>query len=206
MPIFIESPDQFREWRATRSRVHVTSGKRGQLPVPCTETLLVARDLVTANTYNPNHVPKDKMRLLRQSILDNGFCFPVVTIWDDADERLVIVDGFHRFTIATSAWLDLSHLPAVVLDHDIAQRMYATSQFNKARGVHQVDLDADLIRALIQQGETEEEISCHLGIDLETIARYKQLTGIRALFANAAYSMPWTTLEALEVITEEADG
>lgn len=199
----IDTAADFRTWRAARTRRAITSGKRGQIPVPCTDTLLVARPLIKANTYNPNHVPKDKMRLLQQSILDNGFCFPVVTIWDETDECLVIVDGFHRHTIGAPEWLDLSHTPAVALDHDIAQRMYATSQFNKARGVHQVDLDADLIRALIQQGQTEEEISVHLGIDLETIARYKQLTGIRALFANAAYSMPWTTMDALTGLLPE---
>lgn len=202
----IETPDDFLAWRAARSPVTVASGTRkARLPVPCTETLLVARGMVVANAYNPNHVPKDKMRLLRQSILDNGFCFPVVTIWDAADERLVIVDGFHRYTIATEAWLDLSHIPAVVLDHDISQRMYATVQFNKARGVHQVDLDADVIRALIRQGQTEEEIAVHLGIDLETIHRYKQLTGIAELFAKADYSMPWTTLDALNDAADAAE-
>jgi ParB-like chromosome segregation protein Spo0J len=201
----IETPDDFLAWRSARSPVSVASGKRKTLAVPCVETLLVARGLVTANRYNPNHVPKDKMRLLRQSILDNGFCFPVVTIWDDAEERLVIVDGFHRYTIATESWLDLSHIPAVVLDHDISARMYATVQFNKARGVHQVDLDADVIRALIEQGQTEEEIAVHLGIDLETIHRYKQMTGIAELFAKADYSMPWTALEALDA-AENPDG
>lgn len=94
--------------------------------------------------------------------------------------------------------MDLDYLPVVVLDHDISQRMAATVQFNKARGVHQVDLDADVIRALIEQGKTEDEISVSLGIDPDTIHRYKQLTGIAELFKNSDYSMPWTTLEALD--------
>jgi len=40
---------------------------------PCLQTKLVPREMVVANSYNPNHVPKDKMELLKQSILDNGF-------------------------------------------------------------------------------------------------------------------------------------
>lgn len=56
--------------------------------------------------------------------------------------------------------------------------MLATVLFNKARGFHQVDLDADVIRALIEQGLTEDEIAEKLQIDLETVLRYKQLTGI----------------------------
>lgn len=65
----------------------------------------------------------------------------------------------------------------------------------KARGVHEVDLDADLIRALIQQGMEEEEIATHLGIDLDTVHRYKQVTGIAALFSGARYSMAWEIQE-----------
>jgi len=198
----IETPDELRAWRASRHPVTVGRGRRDlSLPVPAAETLLVARDLLRANHYNPNFVSKDKMRLLRQSVLDNGFCFPVVSIWDEDEEVLTIVDGFHRFTVAGPDWLDLSHVPAVVLEHDISARMYATVQFNKARGVHQVDLDADVIRALIEQGQSEEEISVHLGIDPETIHRYKQLTGIAELFKNADYSTSWMAVGA---IPEEA--
>jgi ParB-like chromosome segregation protein Spo0J len=89
----------------------------------------------------------------------------------------------------------MSHVPLAVLDHDAKQRMIATWQFNKARGSHEVDLDADLIRALIQQGMAEDEIAQHLGIDLDTVHRYKQLTGIAELFQNAQYSMAWEMAE-----------
>lgn len=195
MSIYIDTIEQFKRLRAERRPVYITSKKYGRIPVPCANTVLVARELIVANNYNPNYVSKDKMALLRQSIRDNGFCFPIVTIWDDADERFVIIDGFHRDTMGDPAWMDLDYIPLVWLDHDIGKRMFATVQFNKARGVHQVDLDADVIRALIEQGKTEEEISIHLGIDLETIHRYKQLTGIAELFKNAQWSMPWVTME-----------
>lgn len=191
---WIDTPEQYDTIRKALTPPVLKSGRRA-ITVPCTHTLLVSRALIRANNYNPNSVDAGKMRLLRQSILDNGFCFPVVTIWDDAERVFVIIDGFHRFTIAGPDWLNLTHAPAVVLTHDISKRMYATVQFNKARGVHQVDLDADLIRALIQQGNSEEEIAKHLGMDLDTVYRYKQLTGIADLFATANWSMPWTVME-----------
>jgi ParB-like chromosome segregation protein Spo0J len=196
--IAIDTVDDFKRYRETLEPVYITSKRYGKIPVPCMNTILVARALIVANNYNPNFVAKDKMQLLRQSIRDNGFCFPIVTIWDDAEEKFVIIDGFHRNSMGDAAWLDLDRIPVVFVEHDISKRMYATIQFNKARGVHQVDLDADVIRSLIEQGKTEEEISIHLGIDIETIHRYKQLTGIADLFKNAEYSMPWTTLEALD--------
>ena len=195
--MIINTPDEFRAWQPCKASVK--AGKR-EIAVPCMDTLLVARVLIRANAYNPNHVPKDKMRLLRQSILDNGFCFPIVTIWDDSDEVFVIVDGFHRSLIGGGDWLDMSHLPVVVTDHDITQRMYATVQFNKARGVHQVDRDAEVIRSLANQGNTDDEIAEHLGIDLDTVHRYKQLTGIADLFRKVNYSPSW---EAVELIGDE---
>ncbi len=192
---YIDTIQQFLDFRKESKPVYITSKQYGKILVPCANTVLVSRELIVANNYNPNHVPKDKMRLLRQSIRDNGFCFPIVTIFDEAEQRFVVVDGFHRKTMGAPEWMDLDYIPLVYVDHDISKRMYATVQFNKARGVHQVDLDAEVIRALIEQGKTEDEISTHLGIDIETIHRYKQLTGIAALFKNATYSTPWTTVE-----------
>lgn len=191
----IDTPEDFQRFREGMRPVFLTSKSRGKVAVPCMNTVLVRTDLVAANTYNPNSVSADKMRLLEQSILDNGFCFPVVAIWDDDTQRFVVIDGFHRTTIGGPAWLDFDYIPVVVLSHDMKQRMAATVQFNKARGVHQVDLDAEVIRALIEQGMSEEEIAVHLGIDQETIHRYKQVTGIAALFERAEWSMSWTMAE-----------
>ena len=192
--MFIDTIEQYLAARESMHPVFV-QGKKHKIAIPCANTLVVNRDLVLANTSNPNSVPDGKMDLLAQSIIDNGFAFPVVTIYDADLGKLVIIDGFHRFLIGGYDYLGLSHIPVVVLAHDAAKRMVATIQFNKARGVHQVDLDADVIRALIDQGMSEDDIATHLGIDLETIYRYKQLTGIAELFKNAQYSMSWNIME-----------
>lgn len=195
MTRYIDTMEQFHAARDEMKPVFIQSRKYGKIPVPCANTLLVARDLIVANNYNPNTVSKDKMALLRRSIRDNGFCFPIVAIWDEDAGKFVIVDGFHRSSMGGPEWMDLDYIPLVLVGHDITKRMFATVQFNKARGVHQVDMDAELIRALIEQGNSEEEICTHLGIDLETVHRYKQLTGIAGLFAKAEYSPSWTATE-----------
>lgn len=196
MTYFINTIDEFYRIRNEIKPVFIYSKKlKQQVEVPCTNTMLINTDLIQANNYNPNSVPKDKMELLKQSIIDNGFCFPVVSIFDDELERFIIIDGFHRTTIGDSKWLDFDYIPLVLLKHSIAKRMTATVQFNKARGVHQVDLDAEIIRGLIEQGMSEEEISTHLGIDLDTIHRYKSLTGIADIFKNSAYSTSWEMVE-----------
>jgi ParB-like chromosome segregation protein Spo0J len=152
---------------------------------------LVPREKVVANGYNPNSVSSDKLELLRTSILDNGFCFPIVTIYDEERDAYVIIDGFHRRLMCDPEWLDISDVPVVVLEHTMAKRMAATIQFNKARGTHQVDLDAEVVRALIEQGMSEDDIAAKLGMELDAVHRYKQLTGVAELFKNASYSLAW---------------
>lgn len=193
--VFIDSVEQYQAWLAAYQPAYITSKKHGPVRVPCSDTLLVKRELITANTYNPNHVSRDKMQLLQQSILDNGWCFPVVAIYDAADERFVIVDGFHRDRQGDPDFLDLDYIPLVTLEHDITQRMAATIQFNKARGVHQVDLDAQVVRRLLENGMTELDVSLHLGMEVESVHRYKQLTGIAELFAGVQYSQPWEMVD-----------
>lgn len=191
----IETIADYLALREQLTPVLLEGHHRQRIAIPCANTLVVRRELIQANTYNPNSVSGDKMELLRQSIVDNGFAFPIVTIYDPDLEKFVVIDGFHRYLISGPDWLDMAYVPIVVLEHDISQRMTATWQFNKARGVHQVDLDADLIRALIEQGLPEDQIAEHLGIDLDTVFRYKQVTGIAELFKNQPYSMAWGITE-----------
>lgn len=195
MTMVIDSAAQWIEARSKLQAVNIRSANQGLVPVPCANTVLVARKLVVANTYNPNSVPDDKMELLRQSILDNGFCFPVVTIFDDELEVFCIIDGFHRSLIGSAEWLDFDYLPVVVLPHSMTQRMAATMQFNKARGFHQVDLDAEIVRGLLEQGLDEETVAQKIGLDLEAVHRYKQITGVAELFKNAQWSMAWDIRE-----------
>ena len=161
------------------------------IEITCLNTILVDRDKIEANDYNPNEVPRDKMELLKQSIVDNGFCFPIVTIYDDKADKYVIIDGFHRFTMCQEEWLDIKEVPVVVLKHDLGKRMAATVQFNKARGVHAVDGDADIVKGLIEQGWKDIDICKHLGITAETELRYKQMTGLLDLFKDVEYSVSW---------------
>lgn len=184
----VESVDQ---WIKNKKGIESVCG----IAVPVLNTILVNRELVQANTYNPNSVPDKKMDLLRQSIEDNGFAFPIVTIYDEDLEKFVIIDGFHRYMVSGEKYLNMTHIPIVVLDHNISQRMIATIQFNKARGHHQVDLDADVVNSLLRQGMSESEISKHLGIDLDTVHRYKQTGGVVELFQNVQYSMSWSMVE-----------
>jgi ParB-like chromosome segregation protein Spo0J len=168
--------------------------KAGVISLPALTAITVPIELVQANNYNPNNVPKNNMRLLQQSIIDNGFTFPIVTVFDEDLRKFIVVDGFHRYTIFKD-WLKAEELVIVVLEQSLAQRMAATVQFNRARGVHQVELMGDLVRSLIDQGMEDHEIAKHLGMELEEVYRLKQITGIAELFKNQVYSKSWEMME-----------
>jgi ParB-like chromosome segregation protein Spo0J len=148
---------------------------------------------VQANNWNPNHVPPDMMELLETSIYDNGFCFPVVTSWDEDARKYIVIDGFHRFQ--TFLNVGAGEIPIIDLKLTPQQRMQATVQFNRARGFHSVELMGDLVRALIDQGASDEEIAQKLGMEPEEVYRLKQITGIAELFKNQIYSKAWEMRE-----------
>ena len=171
--------------------------KKGSVKLPCLDVRIVPIEQVQANNYNPNHVAENNMQLLLTSVLNNGFCFPVVTIYDPDLEKYVIVDGFHRYLLFRE-YLQAAELPIIVLDLTPAQRMEATVQFNRARGVHQVELMGDLVKSLVDQGCEDEEIAKTLGMDGEEVYRLKQVTGIAELFKNQTYSKSWEMREVNE--------
>lgn len=172
----------------------VIKTKFGDIKLIAQTAIIVPIELVQANNYNPNSVDSRNMELLKQSIIDNGFCFGVVTIWDEDLQRFIIVDGFHRYDIFLNV-LQAKELSIYVLEQTPAQRMSATIQFNRARGVHQVDLMGDLVQALVNQGLEDIEISKHLGMEIEEVFRLKQITGIAELFKNQIYSRAWEMQE-----------
>jgi ParB-like chromosome segregation protein Spo0J len=174
--------------------IMIIQTKKGEIKLPCLEVKIVDINLVQANNYNPNTVSSQNMALLEESILANGFCFAVVTIWDPDLEKYIIIDGFHRYLIFKE-YLQAKELPIIILDHDITKRMEATVQFNRARGVHQVELMGDLVQALVEQGVPDEEIAQKLGMEIEEVFRLKQITGIAELFKNQIYSKTWEMRE-----------
>ena len=168
--------------------------KEGKIKLPCMMPVIVPIEKVMANNYNPNHVSENNMQLLLQSIKDNGFCFPVVVIYDKEIDRYIVIDGFHRYLIFRD-YLEADCIPVVVLEHSMAERMSATVQFNRVRGVHQTDLMGDLVQGLVSQGMKDDEIAQHLGMELEEVYRLKQITGIAELFKNQLYSKSWDMQE-----------
>jgi ParB-like chromosome segregation protein Spo0J len=146
---------------------------------------------IHANAYNPNHVAPPEMRLLYESIKEDGYTMPVV-VYPRPDGDYEIVDGYHRYTVM------LTHrdiydreggkLPCSILDKDLSNRMASTIRHNRARGSHSIELMMNIVGELKKAGMSDAWIMKEIGMDADELLRYKQLSGLAELFMDKEYS------------------
>ena len=136
----------------------------------------VDRNTIHANDYNPNKVSEENLKLLVQSILTNGWTLPIVVRPDGT-----IIDGFHRWTVSgREPLLSLlgGKVPVVVVDHhgDESADVYGTITHNRARGTHLLDPMKAIVKKLMDEGKTVDEIGKQLGMKPEEIFRLSGFT------------------------------
>ena len=141
---------------------------------PIREMQIVCRDKVKPNNYNPNMVQEKNLKLLMQSILTNGFCFPIVVRPD-----FTIIDGYHRWLISGREPLKTmlgNKIPIVIVAHnDESQDMYGTVTFNRARGTHLLAPMENIVKTLLDKGKSVGEISKEIGMSREEIFRLSNI-------------------------------
>lgn len=161
-----------------------------QITFPCMDVQMVDASKVVANDYNPNSVATPEMELLAISMEENGVAYACVTIYAPEIDRYILIDGFHRYTIMVH-WWKLEQIPIIVLQKDMAERILATVQFNRARGKHMTDLMAELVTKLLRLGMDDIAIATYLGMEAEEVLRLKQTTGLAEMFANQPFGRAW---------------
>lgn len=141
---------------------------------PLRELQFVDRNKLVPNNYNPNKVLEKNLKLLTESILNNGFCFPIVVRKD-----FTIIDGFHRWMVSGREPLKTmlgGKVPVVVVDHqDEAHDVYGTVTFNRARGTHLLEPMENIVKSLLDKGKTVDEISKEIGMSKEEIFRLSKI-------------------------------
>ena len=141
-----------------------------KLLAPLSTLEWVDRKLLKPNDYNPNKVSKENLKLLTQSILTNGWTLPIVVRPD-----YTIIDGFHRWTVSGEEPL-LSMLegkvPVVKVSHeDASEDIYGTVTHNRARGTHLLEPMKAIVKRLLNEGKTIQEIGRQLGMRPEEVFR-----------------------------------
>jgi ParB-like chromosome segregation protein Spo0J len=158
---------------------------------PVYNVIAVKLEDIQANSYNPNSVATPEMKLLYQSIKEDGYTMPIVC-YKLENGKYEIVDGFHRYTIM-KLHKDIYDreggcLPVVVIDKDISNRMASTIRHNRARGSHSIELMSNIVAELVQAGMSDAWILKNIGMDAEELLRLKQITGLAALFKDKEFS------------------
>lgn len=166
---------------------------------PVYQVLSVPIEKIRPNTYNPNSVAPPELKLLYDSIKEDGYTMPIVCYYENPSDTYIIVDGFHRYRIMLD-YPDIYEresgmLPVSVIDKPLSNRMASTIRHNRARGSHDVDLMSNIIRELHELGRSDTWISKHLGMEKDEILRLKQITGIAALFRDIQFSSAWVPVD-----------
>ncbi len=181
---------------AFRQTLHAYSPFKEE-PVDCVTWVKTKR--LVANDYNPNNVAPGEKRLLTTSLMQDGFTQPIVVSPETASDRYAIVDGFHRFELGKKnpdlKKRLLGYVPVVMMPeagNDKSRRIAATIRHNRARGRHQINAMAEIVRELSQLGWNDEKISRELGMDADEVLRLKQVCGLFELFSDRKFSQAWT--------------
>lgn len=173
---------------------------------PVYNIISVPIEQIEANGYNPNHVAKREMDLLYQSIKCDGYTMPIVCFYDQCRDKYIIVDGFHRYMIMLRYKnifeRENGRLPVSVIQKDISGRMASTIRHNRARGKHEVELQASLV-AMLKEGWDELKIMHELGMTLEEVQRLIGIKGIASEVMGIPYSIERQIKEVGEDIKEE---
>ena len=150
---------------------------------------------IRANTYNPNHVAPPEMKLLYESIKEDGYTMPIVCYYIKDEDVYEIVDGYHRYTtmIKHKDIYEREHgmLPVSVIDKPLTDRIASTIRHNRARGEHSIDLMTNIVAELTKSGMSDAWIMKHIGMDAEELLRLKQISGLKELFKDKDFSRSW---------------
>lgn len=154
----------------------------------------VPLEKIQANSYNPNAVAPPEMKLLYQSIKEDGYTMPIVCYYLPDIDKYEIVDGYHRYTVMCKHKdiydREEGFMPVVVIDKDISNRIASTIRHNRARGSHSIELMSNIVSELVQSGMSDSWILKNIGMDADELLRLKQITGLSALFADKDFSTP----------------
>ncbi len=179
----------------------------GEFKSPVYDVKRVPIDKVTANDYNPNSVAPPEMALLETSIWEDGYTQPVVVVRDEENDKYVVVDGFHRYCILRDSTRinerENGHLPVVVLNKEMHDRMASTIRHNRARGSHNIELMSTIVAELVEMGKGDHWICKHIGMSVDELLRLKQITGVAALFQNQDFSKSWDAEDFEEAVSDE---
>lgn len=172
--------------------------------MPISNVKWVSRDELSPNLYNPNKVAPPEMSLLKQSIMEDGWLFPIIVfdksiniegVTDNKNlDKYTIIDGFHRYTISGDKDIFSKtdgKVPVVILNP--TNPLATTVRMNRAKGTHAVLKMADIVKYQIENGKPMEEIMKEFGMEKEEVIRLANRNGIHKseIITDTDWSKSW---------------
>lgn len=149
-------------------------------------------DDLQANSWNPNFVYTQELRLLERSILQQGWIQPILI-----NRERLIIDGFHRASLAKTSKavrsLTSGKVPCAVLDVSTAEAMMLTVRMNRAKGSHIAIKMHELVAELVTvHGQTPKYIAESIGATADEVELLLQDGVFKALkIEEHKYSTAW---------------
>lgn len=172
--------------------------------MPISNVKWVSREELSPNLYNPNKVAPPEMSLLKQSIMEDGWLFPIIVfdktiniegVTDNKNlDKYTIIDGFHRYTISGDKDIYSKtdgKVPVVILNP--ANPLATTVRMNRAKGTHAVLKMADIVKYQIENGKPMAEIMKEFGMEKEEVIRLANRNGIHKseIITDTDWSKSW---------------
>lgn len=164
--------------------------------MPISNIEWVEADKLKANDYNPNVVFNQELKLLKFSILKQGWIQPVL-VSKNEDGEYVIIDGFHRSSLAKHdkdiREFSKGMVPVVVLDLNEAERKCLTIRINRAKGSHIAIKMSEIIHSLIEEHKMSVQDICkEIGATKKEIDVLMMDNVFKSLdIQNKEYSKAW---------------
>jgi len=159
---------------------------------PVNNVQWIERDKLKPNGYNPNRVAKPEMKLLKISILEDGWTQPIVV-----NSAYEIIDGFHRWTVSGDKEIQKvtgTLVPVVMTKpNNEAHQKMSTIRHNRARGTHGVLDMSGIIQSMIDDGLSKQEVMSRLQMEEEEVIRLAARVGIPKsdLIDDSEFSKSW---------------
>ncbi len=162
---------------------------------PVDKVAWVSREQLRGNDYNPNQQAPPEFRLLKISILEDGWTQPIV-----ARSTGEIVDGFHRWSVSGDpeiSALTNGMVPVVFLPDDtpVEQQKMATIRHNRARGSHYLGEMASIVADLVENGLSTDDIASRLQMDPEEVKRLLDKGSMTKRRSRPGYTKAWYPVE-----------
>jgi len=156
---------------------------------------------ISANDWNPNIVQSSEFKLLKFSLLRQGWIQPIL-VSTAGEDKYEVIDGYHRWSLAKTDQEVHARtggkVPVVILDLTVPERKLLTVRINRAKGSHAAFKMHEIVFSLINDYQyTVEQVCEGIGADpYEVNTLLMKNLFEKKEVARVPYSKSWIPMKA----------